>query len=76
MASDLSKYNTGCQIALLVLSLSNFAFDIALIPIVTEPLYWITAVTTVGSGLGYLDGTGMKRLGKSGEYRNISKVIK
>ena len=75
VASDLSKYNTVCQIALLVLSLSNFAFDMAMIPIVTEPLYWITAVTTVGSGLGYLDGTGIKRLGKSGEYRNISKIM-
>jgi cardiolipin synthase len=71
--SELSKVNTVCQIALLVLSLGSFACDTPSIAQI-EPLYWITGVTTVGSGLGYLDGTGIKRIGKSGEYRNISKT--
>ena len=29
-----------------------------------EPLWWITTVTTIGSGIGYIDGTGIRRLSK------------
>ena len=66
--SDFSKANTGCQIAVLALTMGHFAVGAPSMAVI-EPLYWITAVTTVSSGLLYLDGTGIKRLGKSGEYR-------
>lgn len=68
--SEFSKYNTGCQIVLIIASVGNFALDIPSISVL-EPLWWITATTTLGSGLGYLDGSGLKRVSKSGEYRNI-----
>jgi cardiolipin synthase len=69
VASDLSKINTGCQILLLTASVGNFALDFPA-EILIEPLWYITAVTTVGSGLGYLDGSGIKRVSKTGEYRS------
>lgn len=71
--SELSKINTVCQIALLVVSLGSFASGTPCVEQI-DPLYWITGVTTVGSGLGYLDGTGIKRIGKSGEYRDITST--
>lgn len=61
--SNLSKVNTCCQFLLLVTSLGNFALDLPL-NIFVEPLWWITAVTTVGSGLSYLDGSGLKKIAK------------
>ena len=59
--SDLSKVNTCCQFLLLVTSLGNFALDLPL-TIFVEPLWWITATTTVGSGISYLDGSGLKKI--------------
>jgi cardiolipin synthase (CMP-forming) len=61
--SHLSKVNTACQFLLLVTSLGNFALELPL-DIFVEPLWWITAVTTVGSGLSYLDGSGLRRIAK------------
>lgn len=62
--SDLSKLNTCCQFLLLTTSLGNFAFDLPS-EIFVEPLWWITAVTTMGSGVAYLDGSGLRRIPKS-----------
>lgn len=66
--SEVSKVNTAAQFLLLSLSLLNFATNIPTIHMI-EPLWYVTAVTTVGSGLAYLDGTGFKRLGKTGVGR-------
>ena len=69
--SELSKINTTVQFLLLTATLTHFSLgspeDINLI----EPLWWITAVTTAGSGLGYLDGTGLKRIGIKGVGRKM-----
>jgi cardiolipin synthase len=69
--SEFSKINTGCQITLLIVSLGNFALDIPSIDII-EPMWWIISVTTVGSGLGYLDGSGIKRIPKLDEKAKFS----
>ena len=62
--SELSKINTACQILLVTCSLGNFALELPL-EVIVEPLWWITAVTTVGSGISYLDGSGLRRIQKS-----------
>lgn len=66
--SLLSKINTGAQFLLLACTLSKFAFAYPT-TIALEPLWWITGTTTVGSFVGYLDGSAIKRLAKSGEVR-------
>lgn len=67
--SELSKINTACQIFLITCCVGNFSLELPL-EILVEPMWWITAVTTVGSGLSYLDGSGLKRIPKSGEYKD------
>ena len=59
--SELSKINTGLQFTLLSLTMCQFAFG-APNTVYIEPLWWITAVTTLGSGVGYLDGSGLKKI--------------
>ena len=46
---------------MLAATLSNFALDTPSLTLL-EPLWWLTAATTLGSGFGYLDGTGFKKL--------------
>lgn len=57
--SVLSKINTGMQFLLLGSTLSHYAFAFPALAQL-EPLWWGTAGTTMLSGLGYLDGSGLK----------------
>lgn len=61
--SNFSKANTGIQFLLLSSTLGNFICGYPTIEIL-QPLWWLTAITTVGSGLGYLNGAGLQRLSK------------
>jgi len=54
--------NTGIQFALLSTTLVQFTFDAPSIALIIEPLWWITATTTISSGLLYLNGSGIKKL--------------
>lgn len=71
--STLSKVNTGFQFLLLASTIGNFGLGIPTLSYI-EPLWWITAVTTFGSGIGYLDGTGIRRLSQSGIGRLGKKL--
>lgn len=51
------------QFLLLSSTLAQFAFNVP-IQAYIEPMWWITATTTIASGVGYLDGSGIKRLKK------------
>jgi hypothetical protein len=55
------KINTGLQFSLLFITISNHYIDFPSI-IIIEPLWYVTGVTTILSGLGYLDGSGLKKL--------------
>ena len=59
--SELSKANTGLQFTMLSLTMCQFAFGTP-DTVYIEPLWWITTVTTLGSGIGYLDGSGLKKI--------------
>lgn len=60
--SQFSRANSGVQFLLLSVTLSQFCFDFPLLAHI-EPLWWLTAVTTVGSGMGYVvGGAGIRRL--------------
>lgn len=60
--SQFSRANSGVQFLLLSATLSQFCFDVPSLAQI-EPLWWFTAVTTVGSGLGYVvGGAGIRRL--------------
>jgi len=61
--SDLSKLNTGFQFLLITSTLFNFTFSVPDASLI-EPLWYITAVTTASSGLGYIGGSGVRRIGK------------
>lgn len=58
------QINTVTQFSLLGITLCNYTFGIPGIEYL-EPLWWITASTTVLSGLGYLDGSGVKQVAQS-----------
>eukprot|EP01038_Epipyxis_sp_PR26KG_P009945 gene9945-13378_t len=58
--SYFSKANTGLQFLLLTSTLSSFSFGFPAV-IYIEPLWWITGCTTIGSGIGYLDGSGIRK---------------
>lgn len=49
----ISKVNTACQIALVLLVLGRAAFEV-FSPWVTETLTWVVAATTILSGAGYI----------------------
>lgn len=49
------------QFGLLSATLCNFAFDSPSM-VQLEPLWWITATTTLTSGLMYLDGSGRRKI--------------
>ena len=60
--SQFSRANSGIQFLLLSVTLSQFCFDSPSLAQI-EPLWWLTAVTTIGSGLGYVvGGAGIRRL--------------
>ena len=57
--SELSKVNSGLQFLILTLTLIQYSTDYHSIIYALEPLWWITSVTTIGSGLDYMiDGKG------------------
>ena len=62
-ASFLSKVNTTLQIGLIALCIAG---EVPVVDIPHElmtPMIWITAGTTIGSSLGYLDGSALKKTG-------------
>lgn len=59
--SLMSKVNTSVQFLLLIATLSHFTVGLPLL-VSIEPLWWITGTTTVLSGVGYLDGSGLKEI--------------
>ena len=61
--SEFSKVNSAIQFLLLSVTLSNYGFGYPVIGVL-EPLWWVTGVTTIGSGLEYLTGSGLKQLEK------------
>mmetsp|Transcript_17117 Transcript_17117/g.38672 ORF Transcript_17117/g.38672 Transcript_17117/m.38672 type:complete len:264 (+) Transcript_17117:66-857(+) len=71
--SDLSKINTGVQFTLLGATLCHFAFGSPSMELV-EPLWWITAYTTISSGLLYLGGTGTGKIKRAAEKVQVQKV--
>ena len=65
--SQLSKVNTVFQFGLITTTLCNWALNAP--PILDQvilPLQAITAVTTVGSLVGYLDGSAIRRISATG----------
>lgn len=69
------QVNTALQFGLLGLTLSHFAFDVPAMHLI-EPMWWITATTTLWSGLGYLDGSGIRRVGIKDLAKPLSKGTK
>lgn len=63
--SLISKVNTVLQFGLIVSTLGNFSWGFPLLEHL-EPLWWLTGSATIASGLGYLSGSGLKRLSKPG----------
>lgn len=59
-ASVTSKVNTTLQIGLIALAIAGEVPFIAVPPELMTSLIWITAGTTIGSSLGYLDGSALK----------------
>ena len=49
-----SKINSSLQFLLISLTIFQYGFDYGVIQNVLEPLWWVTSVTTVGSGLDYM----------------------
>ena len=62
-ASLLSKVNTTLQIALIAMGIAGELPSVDIPPEVMTSLIWITAGTTIGSSLGYLDGSALKKSG-------------
>jgi cardiolipin synthase len=62
-ASFTSKVNTTLQIGLIALGIAGEIPYIEIHPMLMTSLIWITAGTTIGSSLGYLDGSAMKNTG-------------
>lgn len=61
--TQLSKVNTALQFILLSMTLSHF-YTGTMIPTLDyiQPLWYLTAVTTIGSGVQYLSGRGLNRI--------------
>lgn len=60
----LVQINTGLQFTLLSGTLCSFAWGVPAVQHL-EPLWWITTVTTVASGVMYMDGSGLKKIERS-----------
>jgi cardiolipin synthase len=58
--SLLSKVNTFTQFVLLCSTFGSFAVGWPSAAMI-EPLWYITPITTIASGLGYLNGSGLNR---------------
>jgi cardiolipin synthase len=67
--STLSKINTVNQFLLITVTLSHWMVDVPASIETIVPLWYITGATTLGSLLGYLDGSAVKRLSDSGVSR-------
>lgn len=67
--STLSKINTVNQFLLMTVTLGHFALEIPASIEIIKPLWYITGATTLGSLVGYLDGSAIKRLSKAGILR-------
>ena len=70
--SRLSKFNTAMQFTLLVTTLLHWGLDPSLSAPFHEvlvPLQYVTAATTLGSLVGYLDGSAIRRLSPTGVGR-------
>ena len=67
--STLSKFNTVNQFLLMTITLGHFALDIPASIEIIKPLWYLTGFTTIGSLVGYLDGSAIKRLSKAGVSR-------
>ena len=80
--STLSKVNTVMQFGLITSTLLQWGLPVVLqgdetsslmstsLAMALEPLQYATAFTTLGSLIGYLDGSAIKRLSPSGEARS------
>lgn len=62
-ASFLSKVNTTLQIGLIALCIAGEVPAVDIPHELMTPMIWITAGTTIGSSLGYLDGSALKKSG-------------
>lgn len=62
-ASFLSKVNTTLQIGLIALGIAGGVPWITVPPELMTSLIWVTAGTTIGSSVGYLDGSALKGSG-------------
>jgi cardiolipin synthase (CMP-forming) len=71
--SDMSKINTGVQFVLLSATLSSFAVGYPTIEQL-EPLWWITATTTLASGMMYMDGSGRVTITRTVKEIVVDKV--
>ena len=67
--STLSKINTVNQFMLITVSLSHWLVNIPASIETIAPLWYITGATTLGSFLGYLNGSAIKRISNSGVTR-------
>ena len=58
--SLMSKINTSMQFSLLTVSLAHFCLQVPVTELqYIEPFWYLTTVTTLSSGVGYLDGSGI-----------------
>jgi len=62
-ASFMSKVNTALQIGLIALGIAGEVPMVDIPPELMISLIWITAGTTIGSTLGYVDGSAFKKTG-------------
>lgn len=68
--SFLSRANTFMQFSLIMSTLSCHVFEYPTI-VMLEPLWYVTGLTTLGSGMGYLIGYGgFKRFTRIGKNKN------
>jgi hypothetical protein len=63
------QVNTVLQFTVLGATLSHFTCDFPTTVETLQPLWYLTASTTVLSGIQYLDGSGMRKL--SSEHKNL-----
>jgi cardiolipin synthase (CMP-forming) len=65
--TQLSKVNTALQFILLSMTLGHF-YTGGMTPSLDliQPLWYLTAATTLGSGVQYLNGNGLKKISGSG----------
>ena len=62
-ASFLSKVNTTLQIGLIAMGIAGELPSVDIPPELMTSLIWVTAGTTIGSSIGYLDLSALKKSG-------------